>query len=343
MDRRCRLFTPQDAECQQDVFLDAPYIHQNNEPKYHALLLRAQEYAKRHRIHCLWFQAVDRICNPAEIPKDPLKLKSKRERFLLFHDQKTAGIPGLCPLYKGLKMRVTEKIRRSKAITILKHTPCTVVGWRLHELDQKKAASATESDGSRFLDYLPEVIFVEFDDVDWQLKGLPRGVLPLFPELRVWTINKETKSEAERRGFRLIPDFACTAFMVQGASLVAALADCGDVDAPGSIRSLVNAYVILSRVKRAHGLALLRAFSPELFNTGVAPGPHCLLKFLRGTHNAQCGEEAYSTEDAQEEYQYRTQKVAARIKFIEENGIPLRCHGCQNRLCPEYYGRGKRV
>jgi len=225
-ERRCRLFTPQDAECQQDVFLEAPYVHQNNEPKYHALLLRAQEYAKRRQIHCLWFQAVDRICNTAEIPKDPQKLKAKRERFLQFHDQKTAGMPGLCPLYRGLKMRTTEKIRKSKAIVVLKHTPCTVVGWRLHELDQLKVATSA---GARFLDYLPDVIFVQFADVVWQLKGLEPGVLPIFPEEHEWTINKETDSKAIRRGFKLLPDFACTAFMVQGTSLLAALADCGDV------------------------------------------------------------------------------------------------------------------
>jgi hypothetical protein len=201
----------------------------------------------------------------------------------------------------------------------------------------------TDSGEARFLRYLPDVIFVEFEDVDWQIKGFDRGVLPIFPEDHEWVISKKTKSAVSRRGFRLLPDFASTAFMVQGASLPAALADCGDVNAPGSTRSLVNAYVILSRVKRAHGLALLRAFSPELFNTGVAPGPHCLMKFLRCEHNSSSGAETYSTEDAQEEYKYRTDKIAARIKFIDECGMPLLCHGCNNRLCPEYYGQGTQV
>jgi hypothetical protein len=150
------------------------------------------------------------------------------------------------------------------------------VGWRLHPLDELKEGQASET-SDRFLDYLPETIFVQFDNVSWQLKGLPVGVLPIWPESHNWTLNKETKSEVERRGFRLIPDFASTAFMMQGASLLAALVDCGDVDAPGIIHSMVNAYVILSRVKNASGLALLRAFSPELFSGGVAPGcPWCV-------------------------------------------------------------------
>ena len=105
---------------------------------------------------------------------------------------------------------------------------------------------------------------------------------------------------------------------------------------------MINAYLILSRVKRAHGLVLLRAFSPELFRTGVAPGPHCLLKFLRCAHSSQNSDAKYSTQDAQEEYQYRTRKVAGRIKLIDEHGLPLLCHGCNNRLCPEFHGQGSR-
>ena len=337
--RRNRLLLPQDAAAQEEIFLDAPYIHQNNEPKYHALLLRAQEYAKRHRLHCLWFQAVDRFCAAAEVPKDPQKAEAKRMRMLQFHDQKTAGMPGLCPLYKGLNLRVTEKIVRNSTIKILKHTSCTVVDWRLHELDRKQT-SASQNVEARFLDYLPEVIVVKFEDVDWQLRGFGVGELPIFPEEHECVLNKETQSKVLRRGFRLLPDFASTAFMVQGASLRAALADCGDVDAAGSVRAMVNAYVILSRVKRAHGLALLRAFSPELFATGVAPGPHCLLKFLHASDNTDTNA-TYDTSAAQDEFKYRGGKVAARAKFVEQHGMPLKCHGCKNRLGPDSYGRGR--
>ena len=64
--------------------------------------------------------------------KDPKQLNKKLERFLQFHDQRTAGIPGLCPLFVGLRMRVTEKVMKTSQITILKHTPCYVVSWDLH-------------------------------------------------------------------------------------------------------------------------------------------------------------------------------------------------------------------
>ena len=332
--RRHRLLTPQDSEAQQDAFIEAPYIHQNNEPKYHAMLLRAREYAKRYKIHCLWFQAVDRIHDSTQKRKDPAQLNLQRQRFLQFHDQRTAGIPGLSPLFIGLKMRVAEKIRRSKKIIVLKHTSCTVVGWRLHELDQQHV---DQGDGERFLDYLPEFIAVYFDDVDWQVEGFPPGVLPIFPEKHDWVFNKETDAKAERHGFRLIPDFASTAFMMQGTSLRAALVECGSVDAPGSFASMINAYVILSRVKRANGLALLRAFSPELFNTGVAPGPHCLIKRRRHIASSGNANRAYSVEDAHEEYTYRMGKTTGRIKYITQCGLPLQCHGCKHRCTPDAY------
>ena len=45
--RRNRLIEPKDARIKERPFIDAPYIHQHNEPKYHALLLRAVEHAKR--------------------------------------------------------------------------------------------------------------------------------------------------------------------------------------------------------------------------------------------------------------------------------------------------------
>ena len=63
-----------------------------------------------------------------ERPKDPLKLHTKKERLLLRHDQQTKDIPGLCTLFEGLKLRVTEKIWISKDTIFLNHTSCEVVG-----------------------------------------------------------------------------------------------------------------------------------------------------------------------------------------------------------------------
>ena len=63
-DRRNRLIARNDPRVHQEPFASAHYMHKNNEPKFHALLLRAAEYAKAHRLHILWMKAEDEPENP---------------------------------------------------------------------------------------------------------------------------------------------------------------------------------------------------------------------------------------------------------------------------------------
>ena len=114
-ERRNRLIMPEDPRVVQEPFVSAPYMHRNNEPKYHAMLLRAAEHAKQQRQHILWFAAEDTAENPAQVAKTQQKFKERMERLLHLHDQKTAGIPGLTPLYVNLNGRVTEKSAKPKA------------------------------------------------------------------------------------------------------------------------------------------------------------------------------------------------------------------------------------
>ena len=139
-------------------FVRAPFIHQNNEPKYNALLVRAVEDAKRggeQPEHILWAIAQDTPLNPAEIAGSPEQVERKRSKWLQYHDQTTCGLPGLLPLYYGMPARVTEKI--SKKLRILKHCPCKVVGWVLHSSDVVEAG-----EHERMLQYLPVCIYVRF-------------------------------------------------------------------------------------------------------------------------------------------------------------------------------------
>ena len=64
------------------------------------------------------------------------------------------------------------------------------------------------------------------EGASWKIHlKLDPGVFPLHPVTRAW----------ELRGFTWVPDFASTAFMIQGATLKAGLADCGDItDAVGN-------------------------------------------------------------------------------------------------------------
>ena len=212
--RRNRLVEPHDPRILQEPFLSAPYVHRNNQPKYHAMLLRAVEHAKRGANgsqHVLWVRALDRPHNPKELASTPAKLKKKMDRYLQFHDQKTSGVPGLLPLYFKMKARVTEKIAKGNKLTILKHTSCIVVGWVLHEGDRKN-----EVGSERLLNYLPRIILVLFEGQTWQVHPeLPVGVFPLKPVNRDWVVNEGTGAKATRKGFTLVPDFASTGFMIQ--------------------------------------------------------------------------------------------------------------------------------
>ena len=66
-ERRNRLIAAGDSRVTQDPFVDAPYMHKNNEPKYHAMLLRAAEHAKKLEKHVLWFGAEDTPENPSQL------------------------------------------------------------------------------------------------------------------------------------------------------------------------------------------------------------------------------------------------------------------------------------
>ena len=179
--RRCRLLEPNDKRLHKEPFIYAPYIHQNNDPKYHAMLLRAAEHAKRgfdKPRHIIWTHAVDEISNPKEIAKTFDKICKKQDRMLQFHDQKTAGIPGILPLFEGMKARVTEKVSfghdfQQRSVMILKHTSCTVVGWKLQKCEEMTDHKTSQ----RVVQHMPEVIYLKFDKAEWQIsKDLEKGV-----------------------------------------------------------------------------------------------------------------------------------------------------------------------
>ena len=172
--------------------------------------------------------------------------------------------------------------------------PCRIIGWELDINDQTKMRGS-----QRILDYLPKVIFLKFDNAEWQVSPkLDRGVFPLKPVERDWELNKGTNTKIKRKGFTLVPDAACTGFMQQGTTLDALIAECGDImDKPG-LTEMMTTYVILSRVRRANTILLLRAFSLRLFQQGCPPGPHCLLKLLRARFASTSNDDGYSTTEA---------------------------------------------
>ena len=263
-------------------------------------------------------------------------MEAKLERFLQMHDMKTAGIPGICPLFVGLRMRTTEKIVRTAQITILKHTTCEVVGWELHEADKRHVGQRGEES---FVTKMPKQVFVQFSDVTWQVPGCEVGVLPMEPCEHQWIINNATDAKAQRRGYRLIPDYACTAFMMQGRTVEAMFADCGDVLTLIGLNEMVAAYVALSRVKKAQGLVLLRAFSPDLFRLGMSPGLECLLKLLRARFSAS--DDMYTPADARDEFLKEVSLMKLRAKQRKLFGLQMLCLFCGEEWpCDKFFPEG---
>lgn len=180
-----------------------------------------------------------------------------------------------------MKARVNEKIARGhdtkgRDVVILKHMSCTIYGWNLFTSDRK-----CDKGSQRLLDYLPKIIYLQFAISEWQIyPALSQGVFPLGAVSRVWHLS-DSGSKVSRKGFTLVPDYASTGFIMQGETLRAKIAECGDIFSVPGMKDILTTYVILSRVKKADHLLLLRAISPNLFRFGSPPGPACLIKHLQ--------------------------------------------------------------
>jgi hypothetical protein len=98
--RRNRLLEQSDERVKQEPFLSAPYVHRNNEPKYHAMLLRAVEMAKRNPggpLHILWIRAHDTPHNPQEIASTAEKVQKRKSAGCSFMTRRQLGYQACSP------------------------------------------------------------------------------------------------------------------------------------------------------------------------------------------------------------------------------------------------------
>jgi len=128
--------------------------------------------------------------------------------------------------------------------------------------------------------------------------------------------------------------------MAQGQTLTAAVAYCGDATALPGLTEMLTTYVILSRVRTADSLLLMRAFSHYLFRLGNSPGPRCLEKLLRARfpqlRESVPKSEHYGPVEARAEY-----KALAKIwEDLKELQKKTR-HGVAMFRMPASVSRGK--
>ena len=126
-DGRCRVrCLESDTRHEEKPFTDAPYLHPFNHPRYHALLLRAVRFARAHGRVLIWYRCEDKPYKGVDDSLRGEQLERRRQTWLKYSDDKTAGIVGLLPLVRVVPLRCTDTIDRDR--NLFKHTRCTLEG-----------------------------------------------------------------------------------------------------------------------------------------------------------------------------------------------------------------------
>ena len=293
--RRRRVMCEGDDRHRFEPFVSAPYIHAMNWPKYHALTLRAVDFAKSNNRQLLWIVAMDRPRTREDKPMSHDRLQHRREQWLQLHDQATNGIMGVFPAVKGMPVRFTETTDREKLI--FKNSRGKLKGWQLEQIDFERLQG--HANPQEVLSLMPRALNVEIEGAEWVVdSSLGPGVYPLKPVKRTWAVDRAGHMKVLRFGFALVPDFAGTAHSYTGATLDAANGDAGSFDETPTRDKALRAYITVSRVEEADKLNIVQPYAPMLFRQGAQPGPHLLMDFLRGKIEEKDLENAWKQADA---------------------------------------------
>jgi hypothetical protein len=85
---RRRIIREDDPRSRQEPFVDALYVLANNVPKYDAIMVRAEEFAKRHQEQILWVVANDKPYNFSNRGLSRDAKESQTIKWLQEHDMK---------------------------------------------------------------------------------------------------------------------------------------------------------------------------------------------------------------------------------------------------------------
>ena len=151
---------------------------------------------------------------------------------------------GRLPLFPGMKVMIQENLAFTNRV--VNGTEGTIRNILYEDINGRRYAV---------------VVYVHIPGSGRIHPGAENDVVPIFPETSTFTWIRRTQSGIEqntvsRTQLPLLPAYAYTDYKSQGRSLDAAIAD------PTSASSLQGVYVMLSRVRRMSGLAILRPF-PE--------------------------------------------------------------------------------
>ena len=261
--RRCQVLQETENEAavtRYALFAAAPYVHPFNQPKYHALICHAWQYAKSTQKQLLWCTAQDWPLTLEEETIEVEELQRLREIWLLTHDQRTNGIMGLLPLVHDMPIRFTDSVCPEQKLH--KNTPGKLKGITLDP--EQEAALRNNTDSEVVLVKMPLSLQVEVCDAEGEA-----FVYTLRPEYVIWSRDGKGNAKVKRRGFRIIPDFAGTAHAYCGDTLERNKGDLLEWHATPTMEAMLRALIIKSRVRRTENCLLMRPYSPALFRQGV--------------------------------------------------------------------------
>jgi hypothetical protein len=186
-------------------------------------------------------------------------------QWLQLPDRSTGDLCGALPLAIGMPVALTDHWDRSEDKSLLRGSRGHVHSWVWAENDDQ-----------------PSVVFVKFENADWQLEGTQEpGIYPVWPVKRAWYLDASRDKpvlKVTRKQVPLAPAFALTAHGSQGKTLRAAMADL-NVDKRTDI---TFGTVATSRVQSREDFLILRPFPLWLYQRGAPEGPALMLQILRG-------------------------------------------------------------
>ena len=248
--KRCRVqLNDADERQLHKPFTDAPYLHPFNQPRYHALIVRSQLFARANNRILLWYIAIDKPYQGVDESLRGDALQRRREKWLEYSDDKTAGMMGLLPLVRGMPMRCTATINREQKL--FKHARCVLEGIELDSMDEGALKHCQES--QYVLQTHPKALHVRLEKGDGDADRA-HEVHRVEIAYRSWSPDAANNVKVRRLGFELVPNFAGTIHSFVGATLPAGILDCLHVTRTPSRDDMLKAYLGISRTLRHCGI-----------------------------------------------------------------------------------------
>ena len=176
---------------------------------------------------------------------------------------------------------LTDHVDRSTK-ALLRGKSGILVGW---ELDPREPTPPIDTD--HHLLHHPKAIYVKFETEingvnmtpDWNIAGMENGIYCITPATKPWKLKLSKKSvvHISRRQLPIAPDYARTAYSMQGVNLRSCKIDLnlGGMDP-------VTGYVAATRFKRADDVIILQPFDIKIFQKGAPDQPQLLMRHLAG-------------------------------------------------------------